>query len=119
MTGPLDGIRVIDYGVVQLGPTAGAILGDIGADVIKVEPPVTGEPGRGTEIFTSATSRIQASGAQFEIWNRNKKSITLNLTKERGREAFCRLVSTAEVILNNWEGRSRAVEGRLRNAGAI
>jgi len=102
MSGALDGIRVIDCGVVQLGPTAGTLLGDLGADVIKVEPPVTGEMGRGIEILTTATSRIQARGSHFEVWNRNKRSLTLDLTKEPGREAFYRLAKTSDVMLNNW-----------------
>ena len=102
MPGALDGIRVIDCGVVQLGPTAGTLLGDLGADVIKVEPPVTGEMGRGIEILTTATSRIQARGSHFEVWNRNKRSLTLDLTKEQGREAFYRLAKTSDVMLNNW-----------------
>ncbi len=110
MSGPLDGIRVIDCGVVQLGPTAGALLGDLGADVIKVEPPVTGEMGRGIEIFATAASRIQTGGSHFEAWNRNKRGMTLNLKKESGREVFYKLVETADVMLNNWR---KSVAGQL------
>ncbi len=86
----------------MLGPTAGAILGDLGAHVIKVEPPVTGEPGREIEKYSSAASRIRGGGAQFEVFNRNKRSITLDLTNERGRGVFYRLVSITDVVLNNW-----------------
>ncbi len=111
MPGALDGIRVIDCGVVQLGPTAGTLLGDLGADVIKVEPPVTGEPGRGIEVFAAAASRIEAGGSHFEIWNRNKRSLTLDLTKQLGQEIFYRLVSTADVVLNNWR---KGVAERLK-----
>lgn len=110
MPGALDGIRVIDCGVVQLGPTAGALLGDLGADVIKVEPPVAGEMGRGIEILASAASRIQTGGSHFESWNRNKRGMTLDLNKERGREVFYRLVETADVMLNNWR---KGVAGKL------
>ncbi|MFC1900047.1 CaiB/BaiF CoA transferase family protein [Chloroflexota bacterium] len=102
MPGALDGIRVIDCGVVQLGPTAGTLLGDLGADVIKVEPPVTGEMGRGIEIFATAASRIQTGGSHFEVWNRNKRGMTIDLSKEQGRELFYRLIATADVMLNNW-----------------
>jgi len=102
MSGPLEGIRVIDCGVFQAGTTAGVILADLGADVIKVEPRISGEPGRGAEIFSRATSRIRSGTAQFEIWNRNKRSMTLDLTKEKGREVFYRLVKIADVVLNNW-----------------
>jgi len=102
MAGTLEGIRVIDCGVMQLGPTAATLLGDLGADVIKVEPPVTGEMGRGIEALTSAASRINAKGSHFEIWNRNKRSLTLDLSKEPGRKVFYQLVATSDVVLNNW-----------------
>jgi crotonobetainyl-CoA:carnitine CoA-transferase CaiB-like acyl-CoA transferase len=102
MSGALDGIRVIDCGVVQLGPTAGTLLGDLGADVIKVEPPVTGEMGRGIEILAGAASRIQTGGSHFEAWNRNKRGMTIDLKKSSGRDIFYKLVATADVILNNW-----------------
>ena len=111
MSGALDGIRVIDCGVVQTGTTAATLLGDLGADVIKVEPPVTGEMGRGIEILAGAASRIQPGGSHFEVWNRNKRGITLNLTKESGREIFYRLVGTSDVVLNNWR---KGVAERLK-----
>ncbi len=111
MSGTLDGIRVLDCGVVQLGPTAGTLLGDLGADVIKVEPPVTGEMGRGIEVLTTAASRIQARGSHFEVWNRNKRGITIDLNKELGREIFYRLVKTADVVFNNWR---KGVAERLK-----
>lgn len=110
MPGALDGIRIVDCGVVQLGPTAGAMLGDLGADVIKVEPPVTGEMGRGIEILASAASRIQTGGSHFEAWNRNKRGMTLDLKKETGRNIFYRLIGTADVMLNNWR---KSVAGQL------
>ena len=110
MSGPLDGIRVIDCGVVQLGPTAGALLGDLGADVIKVEPPVTGEMGRGIEILAGAASRIQTGGSHFEAWNRNKRGMTVDLKKEIGREIFYKLIGTSDVMLNNWR---KNVAGQL------
>jgi len=102
MSGPLEDIRVIDCGVFQAGPTAGVILADLGADVIKVEPRISGDPGRGAEIFTRSTSRIRSGTAQFEVWNRNKRSMTLDLTKEKGREVLYCLISKADVIINNW-----------------
>jgi crotonobetainyl-CoA:carnitine CoA-transferase CaiB-like acyl-CoA transferase len=110
MSGPLDGIRVIDCGVVQLGPTAGALLGDLGADVIKVEPPVTGEMGRGIEILAGAASRIRTGGSHFEAWNRNKRGMTVDLKKEIGREIFYKLIGTSDVMLNNWR---KNVAGQL------
>jgi crotonobetainyl-CoA:carnitine CoA-transferase CaiB-like acyl-CoA transferase len=100
--GALEGITVLDCGVVQLGPTAGSLLGDLGAKVIKIEPPITGEMGRGIEILTSATSRINAGGSHFEIWNRNKRGMTLDLTKPAGLKIFYNLVKSADVFLCNW-----------------
>jgi crotonobetainyl-CoA:carnitine CoA-transferase CaiB-like acyl-CoA transferase len=102
MSGPLEDIRVIDCGVFQAGPTAGVILADLGADVFKVEPRISGDPGRGAEIFTRSTSRIRSGTAQFEAWNRNKRSMTLDLTKEKGKEVLYCLISKADVIINNW-----------------
>ena len=111
MPGALDGIRVVDCGVVQLGPTAGTLLGDLGADVIKVEPPVTGEMGRGIEILATAASRITTGGSHFEVWNRNKRGMTIDLTKEQGRDIFYKLIATADVMLNNWR---KNVAGNLK-----
>jgi crotonobetainyl-CoA:carnitine CoA-transferase CaiB-like acyl-CoA transferase len=102
MRGPLEDIKVLDCGVFQAGTTAGVILADLGADVIKVEPRVSGDPGRGAEIFSRSTSRIRSGTAQFEIWNRNKRSMTLDLSKEKGKEVFYCLVKTADIVLNNW-----------------
>jgi len=111
MPGALDGIRVIDCGVMQLGPTAATLLGDLGADVIKVEPPITGEMGRGIEALTSAASRINAKGSHFEIWNRNKRSMTLDLNKEEGKKIFYHLTTKSDVVLNNWR---KGVAERLK-----
>ena len=107
MSGPLEGIKVIDCGVYQAGPTAATILGDLGADVIKVEPCVSGDPGRFIEVLFLSThgmhpGQIPKGVGEFEIWNRNKRSITLDLAKEKGREVFYRLVGTADVMINNW-----------------
>ena len=73
MSGPLEDIRVIDCGVFQAGPTTGVILGDLGADVIKMEPCISGDPGRGIEIYARAPSQIRHSNdlknerVQFKI----------------------------------------------------
>ncbi len=99
--GPLSGIRVIEYGVFHAGPGAGAILGDLGAEVIKIET------GRGDpERFWSMVGGVDITvpggeSIMFEISNRNKKGLHLDIQKEKGREIFERLIATADVFLTN------------------
>ena len=100
---PLQGIRVVEYGIWHAGPGAGAILGDMGAEVIKVET-LKGDPermarGLGTVRFDHA--RAKDWSFLFEFSNRNKKGICLDIGKEKGREAFDRLVESADVFLTN------------------
>ena len=85
----LEGIRVLDLSVYQQGPYAAAMLADMGADVIKIEPPDTGDLGRVN------------GDAYFETLNRNKRGLALDLKNEAGREAFLRLVETADIFHNN------------------
>jgi len=99
--GPLEGIKVVEYGVFHAGPGAGAILGDLGADVIKVEEN-TGDPIRhwarvGSSIFGGSGVK----SPMFEFSNRNKRSIWLDIKKEKGREIFHRMVKEADIFLTN------------------
>jgi crotonobetainyl-CoA:carnitine CoA-transferase CaiB-like acyl-CoA transferase len=96
MTGPLEGIRVVDLTAVVSGPMATTILGDQGAEVIKVEP-----PGGGDLLRHLGTSRGGLSGI-FTTLNRNKRSIALNLRAARGREILERLVARADVFVQNY-----------------
>jgi crotonobetainyl-CoA:carnitine CoA-transferase CaiB-like acyl-CoA transferase len=94
-TGPLSGIRVVDLSVNVLGPVATQILGDMGADVIKVET-VQGDPNRDT-----GPARSKGMSAMHMNVNRNKRSITLNLKRPEALEALMRLVETADVFVHS------------------
>src|SRR3990172_2721337 len=96
MSGPLAGIRVIDLTAMVSGPLATCVLADQGADVVKVEPPGTGDL-----IRQIGTSRGGVS-AIFATLNRNKRSIALDLARPAGREALLRLVAGADVFVQNF-----------------
>lgn len=98
--GPLEGIRILDCTIWQAGPTAGALLGDMGADVIKIEPPIVGDPARGLIEIGSPPKGV---GAYFEATNRNKRSITINLKSPEGKALFYRLCHTADVVMHNFK----------------
>jgi crotonobetainyl-CoA:carnitine CoA-transferase CaiB-like acyl-CoA transferase len=106
---PLDGIRVVECGVFHAGPGACAILGDLGAEVIKVEPPGEGDPVRRLMKVGIIPFELPGKRSLFcEGANRNKKGVTINLKTERGRELLYLLVSKADVFLTNL--RPKAVE---------
>jgi len=102
VAGPLDGIRVIEVASWMFVPSGGSVLVDWGADVIKVEHPLTGDPQRG--LITSGLVPFGAGGVNFMIEqpNRGKRSVTLDLSHPDGREALLRLVETADVFLTNF-----------------
>lgn len=101
--GPLHGIRVIEVGVWHAGPGAGAILGDLGAEVIKVET-LEGDPERAHGSFGPMdTSKVEMPNwtTLYEFSNRNKRSITLDITSEDGYGVLRKLVEGADVFLTN------------------
>lgn len=100
MAGILDGIRVLDFGRYIAGPWCAALLGDLGAEVIRVEKVDGGE-----DRFNYAMSE-DGSGAMFMQCNRNKKGITLNPTKPEGREIQNKLIATADVVVANMPPRA-------------
>lgn len=96
MTGPLDGIRIIDLTAMISGPLATMMLADQGAEVIKVENPAGGD-------FTRFAANRQGNvSASFLNNNRNKKSVALNLKEREGRDALLKLVATADVFVQNF-----------------
>jgi len=97
MPGPLDGIKIVELGVWVAGPAAGGILADWGADVVKIEPP-QGDPAR---MFGRMLGVEDGSSPPFEMDNRGKRSIVLDLTTESGRETVRELLSGADVFLTN------------------
>ncbi|HWE56248.1 MAG TPA: CoA transferase [Acidimicrobiales bacterium] len=96
-TGPLAGVKVVELGVWVAGPAAGGILADWGADVIKIEPP-TGDPAR---TFRRMLGGDLPSNPVFELDNRSKRSISLDLSMPEGRSVAHQLVAGADVFLTN------------------
>jgi crotonobetainyl-CoA:carnitine CoA-transferase CaiB-like acyl-CoA transferase len=89
---PLADVRAVELGHIVAGPSGGLLLADLGADVIKVEEPRTGDQSRG----------MPNRGATFYAYNRNKRSLALDLKSEQGREVFERLVRSVDIVLDNY-----------------
>ena len=100
MPGPLDGVKVVELTMFQQGPVCGTKLGDLGADVIKVEPP-TGDPARGFMRIIGTMVGLKGRNYYFENHNRNKRSIVLDLKTEKGMEVFLKLIDEADVFVTN------------------
>jgi len=99
---PLEGIRVLEWGIFHAGPGSTAILGDLGAEVIKIEQRGKGDPIRGRDRF-GRTSFSLPGGRNlfFEASNRNKKSIAMDLNKEKGKKIVHRLIPQFDIFLTN------------------
>jgi crotonobetainyl-CoA:carnitine CoA-transferase CaiB-like acyl-CoA transferase len=95
---PLSGVRVLDISQVMAGPYACMLLADLGADVIKIEPPGGGDQTRGAMGFKMKG----ADSLGFLNMNRNKRSVTLNLKTEAGRAVLLRMVKDADILLENY-----------------
>jgi formyl-CoA transferase len=93
---PFDGIRVIELGNYIAAPTAGRLLADFGAEVIKVERPRTGDELRNWRLYAGTTSML------YRTINRNKRSIELDLRSAHGRDTVLKLIATADVLIENF-----------------
>jgi crotonobetainyl-CoA:carnitine CoA-transferase CaiB-like acyl-CoA transferase len=93
---PLSGIRVVDLTRILAGPFCTMMLADMGAEVIKVEMPGQGDPLRGQGVIRDGLSWY------FAAFNRNKKSLSLNLRSDEGRAALARLIETSDVLVENY-----------------
>jgi crotonobetainyl-CoA:carnitine CoA-transferase CaiB-like acyl-CoA transferase len=101
MTMPLDGIRVLDWTIWQQGPVASVMLADLGAEVIKIEERVGGDPGRGVLRLQGLDLRDRPN-FYFEANNRNKKSIAIDLKKPEGVEIVRALAECTDVFVQNF-----------------
>jgi formyl-CoA transferase/succinyl-CoA--D-citramalate CoA-transferase len=98
LKGPLEGVRVIELGQLLAGPFTGSRLADFGAEVIKVEAPVTGDPMR-----EWGHHRWEGHALWWPILARNKKSVTANLREKRGQDLVKKLVAGADVLIENFK----------------
>jgi len=105
MPGPLHGIRIFDLTRILAGPTATQMLGDLGADVIKIERPGAGDDTRGwgPPYLKDAAGEDTSESAYFMSANRNKRSVTLDLEKPEGRELARRLIARSDVLFENFK----------------
>ena len=95
--GPLEGIEVLDFTHVLAGPHATMILGDLGAEIIKIEM-----PGRGDSTRLSGPPFQEGESAYFFIVNRNKKSVCVDLKKEEGVEIMKELVKNCDILVESF-----------------
>jgi formyl-CoA transferase len=95
--GPLTGLRVVELGALLAGPFTGRLLGDLGAEIIKVEA-----PGKPDAIREWGKARYQGRSLWWPVQSRNKKCITLDLRQERGQDLLLRLVERADVVTENF-----------------
>lgn len=126
--GPLAGVRVVELGMLLAGPFAGRLLGDMGAEIVKVEPPGQPDP-----LRDWGKARYEGRSLWWPVQSRNKKCVTLNLREEEGQKLLLRLVEHSDVLVENfrpgtlekwgvgpeqlWEANPRLVIARVSGYG--
>jgi crotonobetainyl-CoA:carnitine CoA-transferase CaiB-like acyl-CoA transferase len=115
----LDGVKVVEVSAWAFVPSAGAVLSDWGAEVVKIEPP-NGDPIRG--LVNAGVGPAEGLVFPWEIWNRGKKALALDLANPEATEILMRLVETADVFLTSYLPATRRklgidIEGQRRNGG--
>src|ERR1700751_4227526 len=95
--GPLTGVRIIELGALIAGPFAGRLLGDMGAEIIKVEPPGQPDP-----LREWGHARCEGRTLWWPVQSRNKKCVTLDLRGRRGQELLLELAAESDVLLENF-----------------
>lgn len=101
MQDALEGVRIVEWGSQIAGIACGYMMGDLGAEVIKIEEPKVGDPSRERHGWPGSLASEKGGYGRFELWSRNKKSITLDLKKEKGREILYQLIKHADVFTTN------------------
>ena len=109
MAGPLTGIRVVELGQVIAGPFCGQLLGDYGAEVIKVEP-----PGSGDVLRQWGRTDMTGDSLWWSVTARNKRSVTIDLRKPEGQQLVRDLVAQSDILVENFRpGNAGALGARL------
>ncbi|MER3485103.1 MAG: CoA transferase, partial [Chloroflexota bacterium] len=98
MGGPLEGLVIADFTQLAQGPFATQMLGDMGAEIIKIEPP----KGDWMRHWSMANLYLEGEGVSFLSFNRNKRSICLDLKHPRGKEVALRLIARSDVLVENF-----------------
>ena len=120
MPGPLEGLRVFDLTRILAGPTATQVLADLGADVIKVERPGTGDDVRGWGppfLKDADGDELLNDSVYFNAANRNKRSVTINLATAEGQSLARRMIAQCDILFENYKtGALARVRSRLRRS---
>jgi crotonobetainyl-CoA:carnitine CoA-transferase CaiB-like acyl-CoA transferase len=98
----MEGIRIIDFGMVHAGIASGYMLGDLGADVIKIEEPKRGDSARGMTVLFGSQMVVKGRPVLPELSNRNKRSIALDLKMDEGKKIFYKLIEKTDVFVTNF-----------------
>ena len=99
--GALEGLRIVELGQMVSAPYCGKLFSDFGAEVIKIEPPSVGDAARSWGPFPNDEAHIEKSGLYFFL-NTNKRSVTLDIMTEHGREIFMALIEKADAVIENY-----------------